>query len=59
MSPRMGEPSVPRRVRLSVEVRVEPFDWDLGVHAEEVVAVEAALGALDPVQALCGNRDPS
>ena len=47
MSPRMGESSVPRRVRLSVEVLVEPFDWNLGVHAEEVVADEAALGAFD------------
>jgi hypothetical protein len=30
----------------SVDVFVESFDWDLGVHAEEVVAVESALGAL-------------
>jgi hypothetical protein len=27
------------------------------VQTEEVVAVEAAVGALDPVQALLGDRD--
>jgi hypothetical protein len=38
-------------------VFVEPLDRNLGVQTEEVVAVEAAVGALDPVQALLGDRD--
>jgi hypothetical protein len=33
----------------SLEV-LEPVDRDLGVDAEVVVAIEAAIGALDPVQ---------
>jgi hypothetical protein len=34
----------------SLEVLVEPVDRDLGVDAEVVVSIEAAGGALDPVQ---------
>jgi hypothetical protein len=38
-------------------VFVEPLDRNFWVDTEEVVAIEAAIGSLDPVQAFLGDRD--
>jgi hypothetical protein len=40
---------VRRGSRVSADVFVEPLDWDLRMKAEEVVAVESSVGALNPV----------
>jgi hypothetical protein len=45
------------RYHISVDVFVEPLDRNFWVHAEEVVAVEAVVGALDLVQVLLGDGD--
>jgi hypothetical protein len=42
---------------VSVDVLVEPFNGQFRVNAEEVVTLEAFVGALDPVQTLLLDRD--